>query len=108
MTDTAPELPPPKVEEEEMEENVEEEPDAEEALFVQMEQEEEAHDQEDQPVEITAAPRLLQKALQDGDVKASDSEEEEKKAVDSHVASPEHHVHQRVSVSALVASSRCS
>jgi hypothetical protein len=51
--------------------------DDEEALFVEMEKAEEAEDISEQPKDISAAPRLLQQALEHGDVPADESSEGE-------------------------------
>ena len=70
----------------------------EDELFTNIEKEEEAEAAAHvaaQPKDVKAAPRLLQKALETGDVQASDSEQEsdqEKKP-----QGEDHHVHQRVS-----------
>ena len=93
--------------EEEEEEGAKEE----DALFTTIEHEQEEQETQDvpQPKDVTAAPRLLQKALEVGQVKADASEEdsdkeastqEEKKAeqeAQKQPASPEKHVHHRVS-----------
>ena len=88
---------------------VSEEGEAEEDdLFTSLEheqEEQEAKQVEAQPKEVTAAPRLLQKALEAGQVHADESEEEsekekeeEKKMSASQQVSPEKpHIHQRVS-----------
>ena len=71
----------------------------EDELFTNIEKEEEAEAAAHvaaQPKDVKAAPRLLQKALETGDVQASDSEQEsdqEKKP-----QGEDHHVHQRVSL----------
>lgn len=97
-------------EDDEEEEKVED--DEEEALFVTLEQqeEEELHRAVDQqPTDIHAAPRLLQKALEEGQVKADDSEEDTPKEVISqpvqgvpnpHDKASHPHVHHRVSAGA--------
>ena len=67
----------------------------EEDLFTKLEHDEELEDKTlPQPVDPTAAPKLLQPALTKGEIKADDSEEEEKAA--NQPASPEHK-HARVS-----------
>lgn len=80
--------------------------DEEEALFVNIEHQQEENEAEekvhphDQPRDIIEAPKLLQSALKDGQVKASDSEEDSIANNKDEVtpASPEQpHYHQRVS-----------
>lgn len=76
----------------------------EDALFSNIEKEQEGEAFGEQPVEVTAAPRLLQKALTDGEVQPEDSDEEkkdndgEKDGSDAKQDSREPHVHQRVSL----------
>jgi hypothetical protein len=90
----------------------------EEALFRELERaaQEKEHEEAlhpDQPKDIKAAPRLLQKALEVGEVKLDDSEEEDavgknksespvkseeaKNGAEPAAASPQAHVHERVS-----------
>ncbi|GKY91643.1 hypothetical protein MPSEU_000136200 [Mayamaea pseudoterrestris] len=71
--------------------------DAEEALFANLEHEEEEEAARQallQPKDISVAPALLRKALEDGQVKADESEEESDKEVKK-AESPEPHVHSR-------------
>ena len=86
------------------EDNVEEvvaaEEDEEENLLMSLEEkaEQEADHEIHQPNAVEEAPRLLQAALKEGQVKADESEEEEDETV-AHAAaaaSPEVHVHKRV------------
>lgn len=73
--------------------------DSEEALFADLEHEEEeeaARQALQQPKDISVAPTLLRKALADGQVKADESEEESDKEMSKPV-SPEPHLHARVS-----------
>jgi hypothetical protein len=88
--------------------------DEEENLFHTLEEETKVkamQEMVDQPKAVEAAPRLLQTALKEGQVKADDSEEEsdkerETKAADSSPdkpASSEHHVHKRVSSPSAIA-----
>ena len=81
------------------EENVEVvEEDEEENLLMSLEEkaEQEANHEIHQPNAVEEAPRLLQAALKEGQVKADESEEEEEEKVDVAVPSPEVHVHKRV------------
>ena len=81
------------------EENVEVvEEDEEENLLMSLEEkaEQEADHEIHQPNAVEEAPRLLQAALKEGQVKADESEEEEEEKVDVAVPSPEVHVHKRV------------
>ena len=78
----------------------------EEALFVKMEEDEEKEEAahpHDQPTDVKAAPKLLQTALEKGEVEPDDSEKEEDKKVEEQKAagppSPDHHYHARVSFS---------
>ena len=61
--------------------DVEEGAEEEDALFTSLERdqekEDEAHAQDEQPKDVAAAPKLLQKAFEKGDVKLEDSESEE-------------------------------
>lgn len=89
------------------EEDEEEGAKEEDALFSTIEMEQEAQDLPEQPDEVTAAPRLLQKALTDGEVKETDSDEEKKdngevveQPADT-AESGEHHVHKRVSTTMI-------
>lgn len=86
-------------EEDDNDEDEEEGEKEEDALFTTIEQEEAlVTSLPDQPKDLKAAPKLLQKALEDGQVQASDSEQESEKqrrTDASQVASPTH-VHQRV------------
>jgi hypothetical protein len=72
----------------------------EEALFESMEKDnekEEAEHLQDQPNDVKSAPRLLQSALEQGQVKSDDSESEDEKKVVDKPSSPEtHHPHARV------------
>jgi hypothetical protein len=79
--------------------------DEEEDLFHTLEEETKVKAMQeiiDQPKAVEAAPRLLQTALKEGQVKADDSEEESDKEKETKVYSPdkpvssEHHVHKRV------------
>jgi len=75
--------------------------DAEEALFSNLEQDADGADGQgqEQPKSLEAAPKLLQKALEKGEVQASDSEQESDKDHEDErkePASPQRHVHQRV------------
>ena len=85
--------------------------DEEEALFVKMEEDEvteEATLTHEQPTDVKAAPKLLQKALENHEVEPDDSEkvdtskkEEEKKGeeeIKTGPSEPEHHYHARVSM----------
>ena len=85
----------------EEEEEAEIEPDEEENLFITLEEQEKALAAAlDQPKAVEAAPRLLQAALKEGQVKADESEEEsdkEKEMSPVKVAAPEPHIHMRVS-----------
>jgi hypothetical protein len=80
--------------------------DEEENLFHTLEEETKVKAMQeivDQPKAVEAAPRLLQTALKEGQVKADDSEEESDKEREIKADSPdkpasaEHHVHKRVS-----------
>ena len=74
--------------------------DTEEALFVSLEHEEEeeaARHALEQPKDAAQAPTLLRKALQEGAVKADESEDESDKDTNK-PASPEPHLHARVSL----------
>ena len=86
-----------------------EEPDEEGAkeeddLFTSIEKEQEGQEITEQPSEVTAAPRLLQKALTAGDVKDDSDEEEKKDSGDVTEAAAQKedegktHIHQRVSM----------
>jgi hypothetical protein len=79
--------------------------DEEEDLFHTLEEETKVKAMQeiiDQPKAVEAAPRLLQTALKEGQVKADDSEEESDKEKETKADSPdkpvssEHHVHKRV------------
>ena len=72
---------------------------SEEALFVSLEHEEEeeaARHALEQPKDAAMAPTLLRKALAEGAVKADESEDESDKDTNK-PASPEPHLHARVS-----------
>jgi hypothetical protein len=76
----------------------------EEALFTTLEQEAlQSPSKEPQPKDVKAAPKLLQKALEAGQVQASDSEQESDKDKEDGEKPPEPHVHQRVRCSVRVA-----
>jgi hypothetical protein len=72
----------------------------EEALFVAMEKDnekDEAEHLQDQPNDLKSAPKLLQSALEQGQVKSDDSDSEGEKKVVEKPSSPEtHHPHARV------------
>jgi hypothetical protein len=100
------------VDDEEEDQRLEVVPDDEENLLMTLEEEDEKAQHEtlvgmNQPKAVEAAPRLLQAALKEGQVKADESEEEEEEnneqkqekgeTSDPKVASPEVHVHKRVS-----------
>ena len=76
----------------------------EDELFTSIEKEQEGQEITEQPSEVTAAPRLLQKALTAGDVKDDSDEEEKKDSGDvTEAAAPKEdegktHIHQRVSM----------
>jgi hypothetical protein len=75
------------------------EEDEEENLLMSLEEkaEQDADHEIHQPNAVEEAPRLLQAALKDGQVKADESEEEEDNVAHAAVAaSPEVHVHKRV------------
>lgn len=84
------------------EDNIEEavvEEDEEENLLMSLEEkaEQDADHEIHQPNAVEEAPRLLQAALKDGQVKADESEEDEDNVAHAAVAaSPEVHVHKRV------------
>jgi hypothetical protein len=77
-------------------------PDEEENLFMSLEEQEKADAEAaalNQPKAVEAAPRLLQAALKEGQVKADESEEESDKEAASEQkqpVSPEPHIHKRV------------
>lgn len=92
-------------EEDDMKTPEEQEDDEEEKLFEKLEhdeEEEEATHPHDQPSDVKAAPKLLQKALEQGQVKPDDSEDEAEKKDESGDApkSPEHK-HARVGARAV-------
>jgi hypothetical protein len=71
----------------------------EEALFVKLEEDEERQESKqlhDQPKDVNAAPKLLQSALEQGQIKPDDSESEDEKKKTETAAPPEHHHHARV------------
>ena len=74
------------------------EEDEEENLLMSLEEkaEQEADHEIHQPNAVEEAPRLLQAALKEGQVKADESEEEDNVAHTAVAASPEVHVHKRV------------
>ena len=75
----------------------------EDELFTSIEKEHEGEESGEQPKEVTAAPRLLQKALTAGEVKEELSDEEKKESSEGEAEggkndeSEKPHVHQRVS-----------
>ena len=88
-------------EEEEEEEDEPEAPDEEENLFITLEEQEKAQADalllKQQPKAVEAAPRLLQAALKEGQVKVDESEEESDTALAvKKPESPEPHIHKRV------------
>lgn len=87
--------------EEQLEEAVDT-PDEEENLFIQMEEEQHKHEEPvAQPKQVEAAPKLLQKALQNHEVNPDESEEESDKEVQKK-EDAEPHYHQRVRCTQLV------
>lgn len=72
----------------------------EDELFTNIEKEEATQQAVvEQPKDVKAAPKLLQKALEAGQVQPSDSEQEEEKETEvKKPESPEGHVHPRVRI----------
>ena len=87
----------------------------EDDLFTSLEKEQEGQELGEQPKEVTAAPRLLQKALTAGEVKEESSDDDEKKddgkVIDKSAEADEvgkPHVHQRVSTKIRIPTRRTS